>query len=120
MSSRVTKTSVFRGLSLTVIPRFVTWTTDARTRLAAYGFELAIGSPSWTAVQTRPFPWSSAAFDVEAVRLDAVGRAAQLPFGARATRRSLRKSGCSFSSVGIRSPGASGAAHCVTFRKLRA
>ena len=46
VSSRVTKTSVFRGLSLTVIPRFVTWMTDARTRLAAYGFESAIGSPS--------------------------------------------------------------------------
>ncbi len=45
VSSRVTKTSVLRGLSLTVIPRLVTWITDARTRLSPNGFELAIGAP---------------------------------------------------------------------------
>ena len=31
LSRRVTNTSVFCGLSLTVTPRFVTWTRDART-----------------------------------------------------------------------------------------
>src|SRR5512143_3792712 len=53
LSSLVTNTSVFCGLSLTLIPRLVTCTTDARARDLMYGLELAIGSPSRTAAHTR-------------------------------------------------------------------
>ena len=52
-SRRVTKISVLCGLSLTVMPRFVTWIIEARTRSLRNGAR-SIGSPSRTAAQTIP------------------------------------------------------------------
>ena len=119
VSSRVTKTSVLRGLSLTVIPRFVTWITDARTRLSPNGFELAIGAPSSTAVQTSPLPCGSACamsrpWDTMRSAAPPSRRSVPGPAGFRANP------GCRSSSVGIRARGARGTAHWVTFRKFRA
>ncbi len=78
LSRRVTNTSVFCGLSLTVTPRFVTWTSDARA-----GCTRALGVLNRRAVLDRRPDEAGAARaerlrDVEAVRLNAIVGHAEL------------------------------------------
>ena len=120
-SSRVTITSVRRGLSLTVSPRFVTWTTDERA-LGSLGCGVrASGRPSFSAAHTSPVPES-----------DSTGRRSMpkdwmvSPFGV--SRRTtgapggLSRKDFSWSArtAGMRSEAARGASHWETVARLRA
>ncbi len=106
VSSRVTKTSVFCGLSLTVMPRLVTWTTDARTRLASRR-----RARCRSACRSRPPSTQAGALrserlrQVEAVRLDAVGCHAELALDAGDGRRLAEAWLSATASVGISSSG---------------
>ena len=62
VSRRVTKISVFCGLSLTLMPRLVTWTSEARV-LFPYVVVFGIVSPGFTAAHTIPVGFVPRAFD---------------------------------------------------------
>ena len=123
LSRRVTKTSVFCGLSLTVRPRLVTWTTVARVaRLVAVGPRSRDRSclprppptpgrcpPVRARARSRPCDWMRSACGV---RRRFCGAAS----GVRRGSRSPAAPGASASARAARSA----ATHCVTSVKLRA
>ena len=63
LSRRVTKTSVFCGLSLTVMPRLVTCTRVAIVLSPPYGRAWLSGCPGFTAAHTKPVPDGCSARD---------------------------------------------------------
>ena len=121
-ASRVTKTSVFWGLSLTLRPRPVTWTTELRAFTSVLARrERGIGVPSSSAAHTSPVPLaetSGARSRPKDWVLSAEGRRRRVvpgPSGARAKYFS-----CSLRTVGMRSSSFSGMSHCVSDCRLRA
>ena len=118
VSRRVTKIRVFCGLSLTEMPRLVTWMTEARVRASPASPDRCargMASPSFTAAHTSPLPFGFSAFDMSRpcdwIRSAVTPRRRAVPSPAGAL---VKFSFCSRTSVGIRSAGWIGAAHCVT------
>ena len=125
LSRRVTKTSVFCGLSLTLMPRFVTWTRSTRvsglSRVASA--RSAIGAPSSTAAQTRPVPPAPSALRRCRARATGCDPAVTSSWRGRpvAWRRQREVAGLAAAASSASARRAStGAAHCVHVRKLRA
>ena len=123
MSSRVTKTSVFCGLSFTRDAEV----RDLDDRRARRGIaaEEAVRARKELALSHRcPHETGPArsqrARQIEPVRLHAIGRDREATQSAFACRRRAEVVLLQPSSVGIRFDGVSAAAHCLTSRKLRA
>ena len=122
VSRRVTNTSVFCGLSFTVMPRFVTCTIDARVAASPPVVRRvrASMSPSRTAAHTRPVPAvragvTSRPCDCTRSGVTVSRRAMPSPGGARL--KLLARCCC---SVAMSCAGSSVNAHCVMVRRLRA
>jgi hypothetical protein len=120
-SSRVTMTTVLSGLSFTVSPRFVTWTTEDRALGSLACGVRARACPSFSAAHTSPVPesestgrrsmpkdWMASAFGVRRRITGSPGGLSTNDFSWSAR------------TAGIRSETARGASHCETFVRLRA